>query len=107
MPKLKRVPCLSCKDTLRCMRYLLERAESYDRDLDGGEDYNSESILDLGRECTRLTEFLFLDEVSFPSRSNHFFWWREMESKISESAWIGRHLRLVEYYDNILVPDSL
>ena len=59
------MPCLSCKETIKCIEVLLERAKDYDEERDGGEDYNSESILMLGKECSQLNDFLFLDEVLF------------------------------------------
>jgi len=107
MPKLKPVPCLQCKESLKCMEFLVERAKEYDEDRDGCEDYNSESIYMMGLECAMLSDFLFLGEVSFPSRNYHYFWWPELKSKISEMAWIKRNNKVRDYYDNILVPGTM
>ena len=90
MGRVKQVPCLSCRLFTNCQKFFVKRKNEYDEDRDLGEDYNSESILELGRQCNVLKDYLFLDEVSFPSRNDNFFWWPAMENKISENAWIAR-----------------
>ena len=107
MPKLKLIPCMRCKQSLQCMEFLVERAKEYEKDSDLCEDYNSESLWNMGTNCTKLNDFLLLEEISFPSRNYHFSWWPQMESKISQMAWIGRLNRLIDYYHNILIPGSM
>ena len=106
MGKVKDIPCKGCPRVEQCKEYFQERLDKYDPDRDAGEDYNSETIYGLYDICVGMRKYLFLGEVSFPSRSFHFFWWEPMKHKISENAWITR-LNMVRDFWSEYDTDSL
>jgi len=101
MGKVKDLPCINCSVIEMCKRFFTKRLDEYDNERDGCEDYNSESLNILGRKCSVFNEYLFLDHVAFPSRNYHFFWWSDMENKISESAWVSRWNQTRDFWEDL------
>ena len=107
MGKVKEEPCKTCEQVAICQVYFKKRHADYDGDRDACEDYNSESMYNLKRICERMNAYLFLDEVSFPSRNYHFFWWDPMKHKISEMAWITRINKVRDFWDHYMIEGSM
>jgi len=107
MGRVKQPPCIGCRKFRKCKQFFIKRKTKYDADRDACEDYNCESFIMLGRECKLLNQYLFLDEVAFPSRNYHFFWWPQMKNKISDTAWVKRLNLFTDIWDILLEPNSM
>ncbi len=103
-----KIPCTTCKINLQCQSFFIKRREEYDPDNNPNTDYNSESVCLLGKKCSIVKDFLFLNEVTFPRRNNsHYFWRSNMKESINQSDWIARNMAIKSFFEANMVAGTM